>query len=273
LASLQPPHRTWPVRWIRSSLLALLTAAMGAQAPKSAERPIRLALYSYGYFYDRGRGIDKDIVDELVRRSGRRFDVQVMARARIWADLEGGQLDMTVSGIQTPQRDRFAWFIPYLAMKNVALIHLHAAEGVKDAEAFLAKEDLQLGVVRSFKHGPGLDARVERLRAIGRVQESPDAETLFLKLRDHHIDALLSQPPVYLKYLQDLGMKGQVLIQDWAPREKGVPHGLVLAKHRFTLAEVAQWRALVQEMKLDGTLKAIYGRYLPASEVKKLMEF
>lgn len=246
---------------------------VGAEDLNPGGRPIRLALYSFGFFYDRGRGIDKDFVEELARRSGCTFDVQVLARARIWADLESGDLDMSVSAIQTPQRDRFSWFIPYLAMKNQVLIEVRSAEGVTGADAFLAKEGLQLGVVRSFKHGPGLDAWVEQLRSLGRVQESPNAETLFLKLRDHRIDALLAQPPVYLRYLQDLHMNQQVVIQDWAPGGKGVPHGLVLAKHRFSQAEAERWRALVQGMKQDGTLKLIYSRYLPASEVTKLLEF
>jgi polar amino acid transport system substrate-binding protein len=237
------------------------------------DKPIRLALYSYGYFYDKNTGIDKDIVDELIRRSGCRFEISVRTRARIWNDLESGDLHMSVSGIQTPERDRFAWFIPYLVMKNYALVHVSAAKNVNRAEDFLAKTELQVGAVRSFRHGAGVDALLKRLRKADRVQESSNAETLFLKLKTRRVDAMFSQPPVYMKYVQDLGMKNEVLVQDWTPGEKGVPHGLVLSKRRFSESEAQHWRAIVQDMRMDGTLKTIYKRYLPESEVSKLLDF
>jgi polar amino acid transport system substrate-binding protein len=62
-------------------------------------------------------------------------------------------------------------------------------------------------------------------------------------------------------------------VQDWTPGEKGVPHGLILAKSRFTEAEARQWQALVQTLRTDGTLKRIYLQYLSAPEVAALLDF
>lgn len=261
-------------------LSLLLCGGVVAAAPLNCgSQPIRLAFYDYGLFHfinDKDKtasGIDKDIVSELGKRSGCQFDTQVMARARIWADLAGGALDMTVSGIQNAERDRYAWFAHYLTMKNHAIVHVATARSVQRAEDFLAQQKLKFGVVRAFKHGAEQDQWLDQLRPQQRVEESPDVETLFRKLKDHRIDAMFSQPPVYRKNMQDLDMGKDVVVQDWTPKEKGVPHGLVLSKSRFSGADAVQWRALVQEMRADGSLKKIYLRYLPAAEADRLLDF
>lgn len=242
------------------------------------EKPIRLAYYEYGYFYfhDGGltaRGMDKDIGDELAKRSGCKFDVQVLARARIWADLASGDLDMSTSGIQNPDRDKFAWFAHYLSMKNYAVLQTAVAARVSSAHAFIKNTKLQFGAVRAFKHGAEQDKWLETLRTAQRVQDSANVETLFKKLHEGRIDALFSQPPVYGKYLHDAGLKKDVVVQDWTPGEKGIPHGLILAKSRFTEDQAKHWQALVQAMRNDGTLKRIYLQYLSPTEAASLLDF
>ncbi len=268
---------------IRSSgvwLAALLLFANGLVAAGQVDcgaKPIRLAFYEYGYFYfekdKQAAGIDLDIVDELKKRSGCAFDTRVMARARIWADLASGDLDMSVSGIQNAERDKFAWFANYLTMKNYAIVTNHVAAKVQSGDAFVAMPILKFGAVRAFKHGVDQDRWLDSLRAQQRVEESPDVETLFRKLKGRRIDALYSQPPVYRKLIQDMDMHKEVQVLDWTPSEKGVPHALILAKRRFSEADAAQWRTLLAEMRTDGTLLRIYSRYLPSAEAARLLDF
>lgn len=257
--------------------LALAMPAIAGVTVNCGSKPIRLAFYDFGLFHftekNVSTGIDKDIADELIKRSGCKFETQVMARARIWADLASGTLEMTVSGIQNAERDHFAWFAPYLTMKNYALVRLANDTSVQSADDFLKQTRLKFGVVRAFRHGTEQDQWLDQLRAQRRVEESPDADTIFRKLRDHRVDAIFSQPPVYRKNLQDLDMMRKITVQDWTPKEKGVAHGLVLAKSRFSEAEAAQWRTLVEEMRKDGSLKKIYLRYLPAAEADRLLDF
>lgn len=256
-----------------------LCQAQGASAALAAcgDTPIRLAFYEYGALYfsqnKRPQGIDHDIVAALRQRSGCRFDTQVMARARIWADLASGDLDMSVSGIQTAERDAFAWFAPYLAMKNYTLIHANTAKTVRNGKDFLNAPELKFGAVRGFRHGEAQDKLLDQLRAQQRVEESADVDALFQKLRDRRIDAMYSQPPVYRKHSAELGLDKNILIQDWAPSEKGLPHGLILAKSRFSPKEADYWRGLIQQMRADGTLQRIYHRYLPAQEAERLLNF
>ncbi len=266
---------------LRTTLLTILLMAMApvvvAGPVDCGKEPIRMALYETGSFYfienGQARGSDKDIFEELVKRSGCRFDTKVIVRARIWADLASGDLDMSVSGIQTPERDKFAWFAPYLTMKNYAIVDVDVARKVRQSSDFLAQPTLQFGVVRAFKHGDHQDRWLETLRAAGRVQESPDVETLFRKLKERRVDAIFSQPPTYRKKIADLGMESRIQAQDWTPGEKGVPHGLILAKSRFNEKDAEQWRALIETMRKDGTLKKIFSRYLAEDEAARILEF
>ena len=268
--------RIWALQLAALGWLGTSTVAHAAGV-NCGEKPIRLAFYEYGnlYYLDKqqAQGIDKDVVDELIKRSGCRFAVQVMVRARIWADLASGDLDMSVSGIQNPDRDKFAWFAHYLSMKNYAVVRTEVAGRAQTAASFMQQPRLQFGAVRSFKHGVEQDKWLDELRAAQRVQDSANAETLFKKLKEERVDALFSQPPVYRKYLQDLGMHGQAVVQDWTPSEKGVQHGLILAKTHFSEPDARQWQALVTGMRSDGTLKRIYNRYLPANEAAALLDF
>ena len=278
-------HGTRPLNLLRSHFLCsfcawtlLLWAAAAHASPMACgSKPIRLAFYEYGYFYfldkQGAAGIDKDIVDELSRRSGCKFDTQVMARARIWAELANGGLDMSVSGIQNPERDQFAWFAHYLSMKNYAVLGSAVPQATHSAKEFLQQPKLQFGAVRAFKHGTDQDKWLDQLRAGNRVQDSANVETLFKKLKEGRIDALFSQPAVYGKSLADLGLQQSTRIQDWTPDEKGVPHGLILAKTRFNAADAKAWQALVSTMRTDGTLKRIYAKYLSAGEASALLDF
>ncbi len=120
--------------------------------------PITFALYENGYIYDAASntGIDKDVAEELGRRSGCRFEFSVKPRARIWVEIESGALMMTGSGIQTDKRDVFSWAVRYMAQKNYVLVKNEL--NANSADQFAADPNLLWGAVRSYKHGEQADA-------------------------------------------------------------------------------------------------------------------
>lgn len=240
--------------------------------PMSGNRPIKLAFYEYGFLYAHGKGIDKDIVDELSKRTGQKFELSVAPRARIWADLESGNIDMSVSGIQNETRDKFAWFAHYMSIHNYTIMHSSTAKKATSSSSFISQKPYRFGMVRAFKHGAIQDSIISILRTQNRVDESIDAETLFKKIKDGRVHAIYSQPPVFRKYLKDLQMESMVVIQDWAPKQTGVPHGLILSKKRFSESEANEWQAVIVSMKNDGTLQNIYRKYLPQEDVAKMLE-
>jgi polar amino acid transport system substrate-binding protein len=245
--------------------------AIAKDGPHCPE-PITLALYEHGYLYDKAsnRGIDKDVAEELSKRSGCRFEMSVQPRARIWHALETGRLMMSVSGIQTPERDAFASFVPYMSLKNYVLVN--SALDVKSAAEFAANPKLLWGTVRAFKHGKKADEFLEQLRGSSRVRESADSLSVMqIFALPNRTSATFAQPPVYAKYIKELGIAPQVRIEDWFPEDAPVPLGLVFSKKHFSPSEVQKWSDIVQKMRADGSLKLIYERYLGADGARRML--
>lgn len=263
-----PGSSFFPWFWSLLVVFGGFSAPAFSQAP-GPETPLRVAFYDYGLLYSHGTGIDADVVRELEQRSGKTFLKSVLARARIWRDLESGQLDMTVSGIATPVREQYAWFIPYFSMKNYVLLPRGFAAGPR---SFQDHPAWTFGAVASFRHGLEQDAFLDALRKQGRVEEAPDAFTLFQKLKAGRIQGMFSQPPVYQFYLETLGMKDLVQVQDWFPAEQKVPHGLVLSRKRFSQREYLYWKDLLEGMRKDGTLEKILIRHLGSPLGSQLLE-
>ncbi len=248
--------------------------ALRAEPFDCGHGPIKLAYFEFGLFYfekdGQGQGIDKDVVAELGKRTGCRFVTEAMPRARIWNDMQNGDLDMTTSAIANAERARYAWFAPYLAVKNYALVRVGAA---RRADAFLAQQDLQFGAVRGFKHEPELDGWLEQMRKRERVQESASVGLLFGKLKLGRIDGLFSQPHVYHKLLKELNMERDVVIEDWAPNDRGVTGNLMLSKKRFSADAAVRWQGVMRDMRADGTLARICARYMAPSEAQQMGDF
>lgn len=256
--------------------VTVLICAVGNQkafaAVTCADRTWTAGLYEHGVlFFDGRNGIDKDLIDNIRQRTGCKIYTSLMPRARIWHDLEQAVLDISVSGVETAERMKFAWFIPYLQMKNIVLLSSNVPASVQQPEEFLQRSDLLFGAVRSFKHGQFHDEFLQQLATQNRVLYYTDSVTLFKALKQNRVQAIFAQAPVYRRLLPELQFPFAPKMLDWAPQEQGVPHGLVLAKSSFTEQEVEQWRLLVEELKINGTLLKIYATYLPATEAEQLM--
>src|SRR5690349_6045058 len=88
--------------------------AQKAGAPECPARPIVVGLYEFGNFYRAGAGLDKDMAEELHKRSGCNFSYKVLQRRAIWPAMQSGSVDMTLSAAPTPERTVFAWSEPYM---------------------------------------------------------------------------------------------------------------------------------------------------------------
>ena len=156
-----------------------LAGAAGAADRPDCSRPFTLALHEHGLLYSAatGAGIDKDIADELARRSGCTVQVTLMPRARIWQLIESGGLDFSLSGITNAERDRFAAFAWYFSNKYYLLVRKDA--GVRQLADFERQPQLQLGAIRSFRYSRTADAMVERLQKQGRVSHASGLAPLY----------------------------------------------------------------------------------------------
>lgn len=129
---------------MRSWIAALAaTAACLVATSAHACGPYSVGLYEYSALYYRdaqGRwtGIDKDVIDELARRSGCKLVARTESRVRIWAQIGAGQMDMTVSALMTPERELLVEFIPYIESRQYVVLRPALAGALTTPAAFLA---------------------------------------------------------------------------------------------------------------------------------------
>ena len=222
---------------VRNLVPWLLYCLFGLAAAQSACGPYRVAFYDLGLLHYRdasgmARGIDVDLIEALAERSGCRFETTLESRVRIWAQMAEGRLDITVSGIPTPEREQFAEFVPYFVTRNLLVVRRDLPPQARSPEGFLAQASLSVGVVKSFKHGAVYDAWLDRLRAGGRVVTTGDFDTLVRLFQARRIDAFLTLPTSWMPKAGAAGGAAPVDLLDWSPKEALV-HGLVLSRSRL----------------------------------------
>ena len=263
-------------RW--SAVMACCLAVVAAGAVEAAPRPhcphpISFGLYEHGVMYDAatGRGLDKEFVELLTARTGCRFEFVFRSRARIWHDLETGAVMMSGSAIASQARREFAWFANYLALKNYVLVRENFA--VNSAQAFEKDASLRWGAVRSYQHGQSMDRFLARLRLEQRVAEVPDVLSAYRDFLRGRTDAMFIQPMQASKYIKDMPPQQTVRLVDWFPEDKPVYAGLALSKKHFSEADVLFWRKVIADLYADGSLRKLYGAYLPADQVEPTLNF
>lgn len=250
-------------------VLALAGPGRAADKP-DCERPLTLALHDHGLLYSNqsGEGIDKDVADELIRRSGCRFSVTVMPRARIWQLIESGALDFSLSGISNEARDRFAGFAWYFSNKYYLLVRKDArVQRVSDIEGNPA---LKLGVIRSFRYSATANRLVDRLDAEQRVSHSTSLDPLYQILLGNRVQGMIIEPFDY-PAIESTKLREQTAIVEFD--DPPVPHGLIMSKKALSAAQQQAWRALVDGMRADGTVRRIFEKYFPPDLARTMTQF
>ncbi|MBH9553795.1 substrate-binding periplasmic protein [Inhella gelatinilytica] len=231
--------------------------------------PFSLGFYELGLLYYRSgqgpaQGIDLDVIEALKARSGCAFEPVLESRVRIWSRLAAGQLDVSVSGIATPERERFAEFMPYFSTRNFLVGRREAVAAGLDPSGFLARPELQVAVVKSFKHGPLYDEWLERLRSQGRVVEAADFDTVVRLFVGKRVDAFLALPTSWALVIRRHNLEDQVQVLDWAPQER-IVHGLIVSKLTVSEPDRRRLRNALHSLHTDGSIERIL-RYHMGSE-------
>jgi polar amino acid transport system substrate-binding protein len=230
-----------------------------------------VALFEFGVLYrtDTNDGIDVRLLKELERRSGCTFERVVMPRARIWNELQAGNLDMATAAIPTPERKAYAFTLPYMQSRNVLLVRKQSAKDVLTQEAF-EKSNLRMAVVRSFRHEAAYDAMIAKLSEQGRVVEAANVSDLLRMLDKGIVDAVLSQPIVYRQYLDEEKIAATLVQRDWAPQDQFSVGTIMLSRKTFTDIQARQWDQTLVDMQRDGSFQKIARSFLSPEAAKAL---
>lgn len=225
--------------------------------------PYRVAFYEYAVLYHRDadgqyRGIDKDVVDELARRTGCRFETLLESRARTWALLAANGVDITVSAVVNAERERIVELVPYLQSHRLVLLRSRAVPATPDA--FAQDQARRLLKVRATRDGPRMEALLARLQERGRIVEAPDQPSAVRAFKAGRADALLVGVASLARLRQlDAELQGYDTAS-WFPTERIVA-ALALSRSRVTEADRARLRDALLAMRRDGSLDAILRRH------------
>lgn len=260
----------------RARLLAVAVWAGVAAAPAFAgsgpdcSRPLTLGLHEHGVLYESqtGVGIDKDIADEMARRTGCRIQTSLMPRARIWQLIESGALDFSLSGISNPERERYASFAWYVSNKYYLLVRRDSRiRAVKD---FQADPHLKLGVIRSFRYGESANRFVDALEDDHRLVYTNSLDPLFQALLEDQVQGMIIEPFDY-PTLEGATLRARTTILEF--EDPPVPHGLIMSKRSLSPAQQQAWRDVIASMRADGTIRRIFEKYFPADLARTITTF
>ena len=253
-----------------SLFLLLMLSTAHALAKPDCNRVFTLALHDHGLLYssDTGTGIDKDIAEEMIRRSGCKVTVSVMARARIWQLIESGALDFSLSGITSAERDHFAAFAWYVSNKYYLMVRKDA--GVTKLGEFERSTSLQLGVIRSFRYSSSANDLVDRLAAQDRITKATGLAPLYQLLLANRIQAMIIEPFDY-PAIESASIRDKTEILEFG--DPPVPHGLIMSKAALPAAQQLKWRALIEAMRQDGTMLRIFEKYFKPDLARAIVQF
>ncbi|XHS78248.1 substrate-binding periplasmic protein [Burkholderiaceae bacterium UC74_6] len=248
-------------------LLASSTSAFGQPATCG---PYRVALYEYGSlaFSVDGQGaagIDVDLLQEVSRRTGCKFQTFMDSRVRTWTDLAQGKLDMTVSAIEADERDRFSRFVIYMKGRNRLLVRTDPARPIRTLQEFTQQGQLRLAVVKGFKHGRDWDEWIDTLRQQGRVDEYADANMAARLVALGRNAAFISEPVVWARILATSKLEGKVSTIDAFPTDNYAA-GFAISRSRVREEDARKIQAAVSDMRADGSLYRIFSSHLPPAE-------
>lgn len=226
--------------------------------------PYRVAFYDYAVLYHRDadgqyRGIDKDVLDELARRTSCRFDTVLESRARTWALMAAGGLDITLSAVMNAERERMVELVPYVQSHRAVVLRSRSVPGTPDD--FLRDESRRLLKVKAARDGPQMEAWLAQLEARGRIVEAPDQPTAIRAFKAGRADALVIGTAALARLRQQDPEFNALDAVFWTPTER-VVGALALSRERVSEADRATLRDALQAMRRDGSLDAILRRHV-----------
>ncbi len=257
-------------RLVVSLVLALSTCLSTYAATPDCARSYTLALHDHGLLYssETDTGIDKDVADEIARRSGCKVSISMMPRARIWQLIESGALDFSLSGITNPERDKFAGFAWYFSNKYYLLVRKDSA--VQAIADFERNDKFQLGVIRSFRYSESANRLVDKLQDANRLKQAGGLGPLYQTLMLNQIQGMIIEPFDF-PALEEKKIREMTTIVEF--NDPAVRHGLIMSKKAVPAAEQETWKAIIDAMRSDGTMRRIFEKYFKPELAARLVSF
>jgi polar amino acid transport system substrate-binding protein len=222
------------------------------------DRAIVVGVSRFGGFYQDGSGLDKDMKDEMAKRSGCRFELRVTTREGIWLGMQFGDIDMAFGAFSNKERLTFSYAFPYMQVRNYVVFNNKVSPDVHTPDEFLADPHLRMGVVKGITAGEYYDGFVDKLRSIGRVETVDSVERMFLMLKADRFQAIITDPIVFTRSLEDSSYR----LEEWTPNGAKIVTNMLISKKNFSKSDSEKWGSLLQAITADGTVFQFLQHYV-----------
>ncbi|AKU23416.1 transporter substrate-binding domain-containing protein [Massilia sp. MB5] len=253
-------------------LAASITCAAGAAPVLCPERTVvGISDLGYSSYQQDGelRGAGVEVMREVGRRTRCTMKFSWFPRSRLFAQLENDRIDMTVSSVRSPERDRTGQFVPYVYTQFELLLSTRVAGSFTSLSDFVERSDARLNVVRGMVYSSDVAALLDKLAQAGRIEYVPDFDVVFRKIAASRADGTLAPPVIYMWHLGRLGIAAQVrtLAVPESPRQLA---GLYLSQHNLSSDVRNAYAQTIRAMLEDGTILRIYERNIGAAATRRL---
>jgi len=141
---------------------------------------------------------------------------------------------------------------------------------VRKLADFERNSAFRLGVIRSFRYSPAANRFVDELDTQGRVSYASRLDPLYQVLLEGRIQAMIIEPFDYPS-LESGKIRDKTVIVEFD--DPPVPHGLIMSRKALSPQQLDAWRALVDEMRADGTVQRIFEKYFKPDLARTMTQF
>ncbi|MCZ2720737.1 transporter substrate-binding domain-containing protein [Marinomonas sp. 15G1-11] len=231
---------------------------------------ITVGVTDSGVMYHDGKGIDADLIQLLGEITLCEFHLKLISRENAFHLVEQGKIDLVPSTTREPHRESFAWFIPYYEVRILLLTNENRLPVISSLEQFKKLEGVSIARATGSGYGTYFNYHLSEMESLGMVRGYPDYGKTVVALLNGEVDATLSVPLVYRLFFAKGEEPLPLRIADISP---GTPTtvSLMLAKHRFSSAQTANWLRVIETLRLNGRLQTIMERYLSKDEALSML--
>ncbi len=142
--------------------------------------------------------------------------------------------------------------------------------GVQTIPDFERNNKFQLGVIRSFRYSESANRFVDRLQNANRLKQAGGLGPLYQTLMLNHIQGMIIEPFDF-PALEEKKIREVTAIVEF--NDPPVLHGLIMSKKAVPAAEQEKWKAIVDGMRSDGTMRRIFEKYFKPELAAGLVAF
>ncbi len=261
------------LRLFYSGILFLLATAPSQAQAFNCPAVTRVGLSDLGFSSYRDgavyRGASVDVVNELARRTGCKFELRWFPRGRMFAEFDNGNIDLVMGAAQTPLRDRNGNFIPYCYTQFELLLSKNVAGSFRSLKDFVDHSRARLNIPRGIYHLDAVQVQLDRLEQAGRLEWVNDYDVVFKKIAAGRAEGTLAPPILYTWYVTPTG-KGDAMNALQIPESPRQLVGLYLSKRNISADVQQAYTAAMRGIVADGAIIRIYERYLDPVMMKRV---